>query len=975
MKHTFKKVAAILLVALMCVSTMMPAFAADIKCPGKDRAHDKNNCTYVKVSEQKATCEGKGIVIAKCSNCEEIFSIESDVLGHKWNTAKPATCNSPSTQTCRNCNKTITIGSKLEHSYSAYTVTGGVCKVGERISRTCRKCNSVDEKIIGDEGHAFNLKSYDEPKNCVTDGKATYTCMVSGCKVTKVVPIKDSIGNHNYISYEEWVAKKTEENSNFSSKGDNNYRKPTCAVSGRASIVCEYCDDVKIISLGKSEHTKSALQPAKDPTCTTTGTGLEAHYYCIDCRNVYFDADGNEIEYSDLIIPANHDPRMMTIGEEVSPTCTSSGYRVMSCKKCTYNKREILNKYSKHLYYASVTEKEDKINVLKVLGLYTNEDDVETIWKQLGKVDFNQPGQNKVWKNYVPATCTTNAKVTWICLNCTFNLKEDKLVYANCTVGSTVTPSGDEYKKTGHKFVDEAGCYEDKVEPTCTLKGTRVYTCVNEHYDASGSNLVPCTKTDTKPIEKLDHKWEERVVAVVNGVLTYTQKLTCRQDGIQCYVCVRCDSTKKEQIKSKGNEHQWQCLDNYSDAIANIKCEQKIEVEGYCTETDCPYNREAQKYTEKGPSHEYYDVTDADKLEAIKELGKDGKIPTENGKTIVECTEPGGCETYATYKLTCINNDCAMFKTFEIKEGYKQGHEKTLISNSALAATCEENGGSIQWYCSNKGCPHYAEDATNVPNPGRDTVYVANHYLWDAAAENYRRPVGYKDVPDARICNAASYDAAKLIEAPKDSKGNVIRAISIQGTSLVWVYKYTDENHPNETVTYGGIYCADCKNYQGENSIGQAPTLTVEHSYTAEEPVAATCQSYGYTLYKCACGDSYQADYRKISTHTYPLIDADDKEAAWENLSDEEKELRSYKAPRCLAKGEVIDLCEVCGFISTKIIPAIGHKNVDDEPLTTSCKDEPTDRLCVGCNEFIPKVHVSGTGNVCKICGGDASTN
>ena len=44
---------------------------------------------------------------------------------------------------------------------------------------------------------------------------------------------------------------------------------------------------------------------------------------------------------------------------------------------------------------------------------------------------------------------------------------------------------------------------------------------------------------------------------------------------------------------------------------------------------------------------------------------------------------------------------------------------------------------------------------------------------------------------------------------------------------------------------------------------------THEHNYVAGEVVAATCESEGYTVYSCDCGDTYNDDFTEKAEHTY----------------------------------------------------------------------------------------------------------
>lgn len=44
---------------------------------------------------------------------------------------------------------------------------------------------------------------------------------------------------------------------------------------------------------------------------------------------------------------------------------------------------------------------------------------------------------------------------------------------------------------------------------------------------------------------------------------------------------------------------------------------------------------------------------------------------------------------------------------------------------------------------------------------------------------------------------------------------------------------------------------------------------THEHNYIAEEVIASTCSSEGYTIYTCVCGDTYNGDHSEKAEHSY----------------------------------------------------------------------------------------------------------
>lgn len=75
-----------------------------------------------------------------------------------------------------------------------------------------------------------------------------------------------------------------------------------------------------------------------------------------------------------------------------------------------------------------------------------------------------------------------------------------------------------------------------------------------------------------------------------------------------------------------------------------------------------------------------------------------------------------------------------------------------------------------------------------------------------------------------------------------------------------------------------------------------------EHKYTPSDCKAATCQSAGYTTYKCSeCGDEFTS-YQDVTQHEY--------------------ELAEYMPPEEGEDGYMITACKHCGDQKTTVIPA-----------------------------------------------------
>ena len=163
MKNTFKRIAVIAMAVLMCVSAVVPAFAAGNVCPGEGNTHTAYNCTYVEANKQEATCETAGFVTGKCVTCQAVFTVsQTEALDHDWDAVVPAVCGFAATKTCKVCGTEEEVGTVLDHLYTAWTLAEGTeCKEGARITKTCVFCGDAKPpKNIGPEGHEFVLVSY-----------------------------------------------------------------------------------------------------------------------------------------------------------------------------------------------------------------------------------------------------------------------------------------------------------------------------------------------------------------------------------------------------------------------------------------------------------------------------------------------------------------------------------------------------------------------------------------------------------------------------------------------------------------------------------------------------------------------------------------------------------------------------------------------------------------------------------------------
>lgn len=159
-----------------------------------------------------------------------------------------------------------------------------------------------------------------------------------------------------------------------------------------------------------------------------------------------------------------------------------------------------------------------------------------------------------------------------------------------------------------------------------------------------------------------------------------------------------------------------------------------------------------------------------------------------------------------------------------------------------------------------------------------------------------------------------------------------------------------------------------------------------EHTYTPTV-VAATCESGGYTLFACECGDSYQGDETAALGHEYgewatvlePTYDAEGKkekkcmrcnaridESIPKLLPHEHICVEETTQPTCTEKGTTRQVCQDCGtVVSEEELAALGHNwsSWETTKAATTTEKGSKIRSCKTCGETetasIPKTAAS----------------
>ncbi len=190
MKQRMRRISALLLVALMCVSCVVPAFAAESeRCPV---VHTKSNCEYTQIGEpHEAACGVQGYTTYQCNACKAYFADDfvNAAGDHAWQTVVQApTCTEDGFEksVCLNCGE-----EKLHDTYEA-TKHKWDFKNGEDCAEglICEVCGEETDEV-GDKGHKWGKAELTvKPTHTtskVKEGTAKFTCEI--CGETKTVSV------------------------------------------------------------------------------------------------------------------------------------------------------------------------------------------------------------------------------------------------------------------------------------------------------------------------------------------------------------------------------------------------------------------------------------------------------------------------------------------------------------------------------------------------------------------------------------------------------------------------------------------------------------------------------------------------------------------------------------------------------------------------------------------------------------------
>ena len=205
-------------------------------------------------------------------------------------------------------------------------------------------------------------------------------------------------------------------------------------------------------------------------------------------------------------------------------------------------------------------------------------------------------------------------------------------------------------------------------------------------------------------------------------------------------------------------------------------------------------------------------------------------------------------------------------------------HVHTVVIDEGLPATCESIGLTEGSHCSacnmiitkqevipalghlfmkytqdnNATC---TQDGTKTAVCDREGCNVTDVRV----DKDSKKPHSYTAVTVPATCTTAGYVLSTCVCGDKTQE--IIPATGHSFTNYVSDNNATCAQNGTKTAICDNSGCSERKTVTDENT-------KTSHKYTSTT-VAPTCVAKGYTLYLCACGDSYMGDYVNTIAHVY----------------------------------------------------------------------------------------------------------
>lgn len=902
---------------------------------------------FVAGDEVLPTCKdgGKSGYIPYTCSCGETYNkITDKKIEHKWGNFK--TVQTANEERCgiekRTCSECGAVDYKItdatgDHTYEDTTTKEATCTEEGSLIRHCTNPNHTDEKDqtlpIPALGHNM-VAGENVPATCEHEGYTEYTCSRDNCGFSYRI-VTAAATSH---TESEWTV----------------VREATCTVDGLRKKTCTTCGEIlETEDIKAKGHTEVTVN--EEATCTEPG---QSYTYCSVCKTITSEnivikpANGHdwndwevtkkstntekglltrvcktdETHVETVETPAGgHTFDMNNPSEEEKATCSAEGWKLFKCTahtgeeacgiELTVTTEKVQHEFKIVTIPASCTES----GSVKISCKNCDEAFDEITLNPLGH-DFSKETAN------VASTCNTVGYVTKQCSRC----EETETTYSSTLADHSwgdlkVVQTADE-THPGIKVKQCSVCnlydYEYTLPTgdhhwnegvittpaTCTTDGEKTYTCL-----ADGN--CAC-KADNKAT------YTEKIPAKGHKAKVELKEATCSEAGYVKAVCETCGTTLDEKTLEK-KEHIYQ-----SEVTTEPTCTtpgQKTFTCAVCGETTkaaeeipaVPHAYVASgKYVDAtctSPKYEKYNCTYCGDEKLVKVGEASGHDTTENYVTVDEatCTKAG----YSEWRCHCG----ALLGAKVLGPSDHTWEEVTV----ELPKECD---GAKVTYEKCSVCDVIKADSLNITENG-DHEYVV-------------------DTVTAATCTTAG----KLVITCKNCK-NVRAEVEIPAVGHTYdegvLTEGTCETDGNVTFTCTREGCTDAQTgHTITKNIGKK-----NHNYLESgAPVAATCTSSGYQLYKCEyCNKEFkQILEAPVAAHIY------------------EKQPTSTE-PNCYQDGHYYFKCKNCDAAYDYVVSATGrHEFKSEVTQAQSCTNpESTTYTCttVGCGYSYIKVTKSALGH------------
>ncbi len=984
-----KKIFAMFLAVLMVVS-MLPTsvFAAEGECPGKGTGnHTIENCKWEVVNVTAPEYCKDGYTSYKCLKCGDIF-VDSYVEAtgeHEWVVKEEVkrTCEKDGyiLYECTVCGET----KKVDTEKRLYTdrvcewkesTTVLDCTVGGEKIRTCQHapCGAVETKKV--EKKDFHVWGEPVLKVAATPdapGVAVVSCTNTNCEVTKEVkvffahdcvpgivpavePNCNTETNGTYAHYEcrvcgklfdmngkETTAEKLVWNWEHDFGGKTltcldaaaycynecckknvpvsiphdvevtSYKAPTCINAGYQIGECKVCEYVvynQIPALGHLTYTVSQA--------ATCGTYAYTYTVClrgcaytavqvvpgVDGMDVYMDPT-NDIWYDVTLAPHFLVMNHTGVGKTVyfNGTVSNNYYLGVTEKveEAVVMFKEEVEELSGAYYFYFMNENNEKVYV----------DIIKTETGYVNAVMASKPTNYFTWNVALNAwTVTIDNEAYYLGARADkkyFNIdaiKNSKYPAAtNCVadmdlLDETVLNISIDYKgglnENAHKLITIV------TKPSCHTVGSIYSYCYN--------HSCPVNYTEYTVLEKVDHNWiaaEEADVIAAGMKWMDPVAATCTEKGFKYVKCAfdGCGKVELRTEAAKGHDY-----DPTKATDGSFDGNHTTDAYDYwtCKECGVPVPTNFKKWW--GLNHTW--------------------------KTLAEAEAAHGCTliplgAYTDTKGDCANLGLRKYKCSDANCGAKVIYVKVMDNFELTGAH-----SFLKWECYEAGCDgsKYADVCLKNNHNG---AFVSTLNCVDPTCTD-PNCTGVKEATCTEKGYFVTYQCTRCGAIIGNAALGHHNEIAMKDHEMVANknYKVTDCDEP--VFTGNKAYSHYCKNCDYKvYPTHQDNTLVPGTSY-GNSATSATCTTYDYTYYKCACGEEHIINFVGKFGH--------------EMVADGTKQ-----DPTHWADGWYGRYCLHCSYTDKAPIAQLPHKNAAGEEFYDSCIDTVTDRHCVVCCKHADK--------------------